>query len=165
MKLWKCMWSWKDLKGMHYIFTRRSNFNCILKMFLFCSSRRLQRENRSSLAEWLLLFLLASVCAGCLSSKDLLERNCLFIFRPFNPTLLLLSPWCLDWVSCGLVLLLPVHYQGSSLVLSWEWPSLLLEMSTRALGAAVLMIAQDLQRCTSCIMVRIATILNTNVDL
>ena len=150
---------------MHYIFARRSNFNCILKMFLFCSSRRLQRENRSSLAEWLLLFLLASVCAGCLSSKDLLERNCLFIFRLFNPTWLLLSPWCLDWVSCGLVLLLPVHYQGSSLVLSWEWPSLLLEMSTRALGAAVLMIAQDLQRCTSCIMVRIVTILNTTVDL
>ena len=35
MKLWKCMWSWKDLKGMHYIFARRSNFNCILKMFSF----------------------------------------------------------------------------------------------------------------------------------
>ena len=62
--------------------------------------------------------------------QALLVPSCLFTFRPFNPTWLLLSPWCLDWVSCGLASPPLVLYLDSSLGLSWEWPSSLLETCT-----------------------------------
>ena len=62
--------------------------------------------------------------------QALLVPSCLFTFRPFNPTWLLLSPWCLDWVSCGLASPPLVLYLDLSLGLSWEWPSSLLETCT-----------------------------------
>ena len=68
--------------------------------------------------------------------QALLVPSCLFTFRPFNPTWLLLSPWCLDWVSCGLASPPLVLYLDSSLVLSWEWPSSLLETCTLPLDVA-----------------------------
>ena len=81
--------------------------------------------------------------------------NYLSTSKPSSLILHLPSPWCLDWVSCGLDWRQLVPCRDSWSGSSWEWPSSLWEMSTKLLHVVQLMTVLRLLKCISCIMVRI----------